>query len=346
MIKINNKLVFSYNKPPIIIAEISGNHAGSKKRFLKLIQSACLNGADLIKIQTYEPDDITLNLKKNNFKIKNGIWKNKFLWDLYKDACTPYKWHKDAFRIAKKYKKILFSSPFSKRGVDYLEKLGVKIYKIASFEITDLNLVDYIGSKKKPIIISTGMSNFKEIKNAIKIIKKYHNKIIILHCVSNYPTKLEDTNLKRIKFLKKEFKEYLIGISDHTKNIYSSIASIPLDVVAIEKHYNIDDKKTPDSEFSIKPQLLKELKNASEKIFESLKKNKNSKILKKNIHYRRSIFAKKNIKKNHKLTRDDIITYRPSIGIGSENFFRILGKKINKNIGKNRPIFFKDLINK
>ena len=199
MIKINKDVTFSYTEKPKIIAEISGNHSGSKKKFLKLIKSAFLNGADLVKIQTYEPDDITLNNKNNNFKIKRGIWKNKYLWDLYKKACTPFKWHADAFKIAKKFNKILFSSPFSIRAVNFLESFNVPLYKISSFEITDYKLIKYIASKKKPIIISTGMASLREIKQAIKIINQFHNKIIILHCVSGYPTKLKDTNLNKIK---------------------------------------------------------------------------------------------------------------------------------------------------
>ena len=189
----NYKLGFSYKKPPLIIAEISGNHNGSKLRFLKLVKKACESKADLIKIQTYEPNDITLSSKSSSYKIKKGIWKGKYYFDLYKKACTPYSWHEEAFKIAKKNKKIIFSSPFSIRAVDFLEKLNVPIYKLASFEITDLNLINYIASKNKPIIISTGMASINEIRRAIKIIEKHHNKIIILHCISNYPTKLKDT---------------------------------------------------------------------------------------------------------------------------------------------------------
>ena len=200
MNKVNNKDInFDYTRP-LLIAEISGNHMGARERFLKLVESACKNGADLVKIQTYEPIDITLNSKDKRFKIKKGLWKDNFLWDLYKRAHTPFKWHEAAFKIAKKYKKQIFSSPFSKRGVDLLEKLNVKVYKIASFEITDMKLINYIASKKKPIIISTGMASIKEIKSAIREINKFHDKIVILHCVSEYPTKVEDINLKRISY--------------------------------------------------------------------------------------------------------------------------------------------------
>jgi len=341
---INTKLSFSYTKPPLIIAEISGNHNGSKARFLKLIKKACESDADLIKIQTYEPKDISLLNKKDSFKIKEGIWKGKYYFDLYKSACTPYKWHKAAFQIAKKYKKIIFSSPFSIKAVDFLETFKVPLYKIASFEITDHNLINYIASKKKPIILSTGMASINEIKDAIKIIEKHHNKIIILHCVSNYPTEVKDTFLKNISFLKKNFKKYPIGLSDHSNNIFSSIASVPLGVVAIEKHFNIDSKKTPDSLFSISPTMLKELKKISSDIFESINKNKNIKILNKNKKFRRSLFMKNDIKKNEKISSKNIISLRPKIGICSSKYFKIIGKRVKKNIKANHPLFESDLL--
>jgi len=334
-----NNLIFSYKKPPLIIAEISGNHNGSKSRFLRLIEKACKSGADLIKIQTYEPNDITLTKKNRLLKIKKGIWKGKYFFDLYKKACTPYKWHQSAFKIAKKHKKIIFSSPFSIKAVDFLEKLKVPIYKIASFEITDYRLIDYIASKKKPIIISTGMATMMEINNAIKIIERHHKKIIILHCVSNYPTEIKDTSLKKIKILKEKFKKYYIGLSDHTNNIFSSIAALSLGVCAIEKHFTIDNKKTPDSLFSINPEMMKNLKKTSVELFESLNKSKDIQVLNKNIKFRRSIFAKKNIKINEKITTKNIISLRPKIGICASKYYKIIGKKAKKNIKTNDPIF-------
>lgn len=330
-------MLLSKNKKPLLIAEISGNHNKSKRRFLKLIDSAFKNGADLVKIQTYEPDDITLKSKNTKFKIKRGIWKNKYLWDLYEKAHTPYKWHKSAFEIAKKYKKILFSSPFSKRGVDFLESFNVKIYKIASFEITDLKLINYIASKNKPIIISTGMSSVIDIKKAIKEIKKFHNKIIILHCVSNYPTKLKDSNLERIKKLKKIFKNYSIGLSDHTNDIFTAIASYGYGVTVIEKHFNLDNKKTTDSKFSITPNKLKLLSQ----IIKDLSFQGNTKIKMKSemINLRRSLFAIKDIKKNEKFNKSNIDTFRPRIGLCASLYFKILGKKSTKNIKQGSPIF-------
>lgn len=344
MIKLTKKIKFSSNHEPLIIAEISGNHCGSKHKFLNLIKSACLNGADLIKIQTYEPQDITLKRNYGKFIIKKGIWKGEKLWDLYKSACTPFSWHQDAFKIAKKYNKILFSSPFSIRAVDFLESLNVKVYKIASFEITDYKLIEYIASKKKPIIISTGMANLNEIKKAIKIIKKYHSNIIILHCVSSYPTDLKDINLKKISLLKKEFPKNLIGLSDHTNHIYSSIAATMLGVVAIEKHLKLNEKtSSPDATFSITPKQLYELKYSTSNIFNSLNKkfSQSEKISKK---LRRSIFSTQIINKNDKITKKNIDTLRPSIGLCASEYFKIIGKRVNKKINKNQPIYKKDLI--
>ena len=285
-----------------------------------------------------------INIKKKEFLIKDGIWKNIYLWDLYKKAHTPFSWHEDAFKIAKKYKKIIFSSPFSIRAVDLLEKLGCKLYKIASFEITDIKLINYIASKKKPIIISTGMASKEEIDNAIKEINKFHNKIIILHCVSSYPTNLKNINLNRINILKKNYKNNMIGMSDHTDDIISSVAAIPNKIVAIEKHYKLNKKtKSADSKFSITPDKLKLLKKYSIEIFHSLKKN-NPSVEKISKKLRRSVFAIKDIKRGETLSKENIDTFRPNIGRCASKYFEIMGKKLNKSIEKDQSIFEKNLI--
>lgn len=337
-IKVNNKLTFSYVSEPLIIAEISSNHGGSKSKFLKLIKLACENGADLIKIQTYEPRDITLDKNYGNFKIKKGIWKGETLWSLYNKSYTPFSWHKDAFEIAKKYKKTLFSSPFSTRAVDFLENLNCKIYKIASFEITDLKLINYVASKKKPIIISTGMASIQEIITAINEIKKYHSKIIILHCISSYPTSLRKVNLQRIEYLKKIFPKHLIGLSDHTDNIYSSIASSAYGIVAIEKHFKSSKwAKTEDSKFSITPKQLNSLKQITSELHLS-KKAKTINDDKKSKIFRRSLFAKRNIFKNEKFSEDNIDSKRPMIGLCASNYFKLIGKRATKKIIAGDPI--------
>jgi len=341
-IKINKNIYFDHKRRPIVIAEISGNHAGSKKRFLELIMSASKNGADLVKIQTYEPDDITL--KNSTFKIKNGIWKGEKLWELYKKTCTPYEWHHDAFKLAKKYKINLFSTPFSIKALNFLEKKRVSLYKVSSFEITDLNLINEIAKTKKPIILSTGLSTIKEIKESLAVINKYHNKVIILHCVSEYPTKLINSNINRIKELKKIFKKNMIGLSDHTDGILSSLCATTLGIVAIEKHMKLKkNDKSADSKFSILPREIGEIRNLSEKIFKSSFQKNKIKIKKENLYFRRSIYANKDLDKNKKINKDDLKTLRPKIGISASSFNQILNKKLKKSINKNEPIFWKDI---
>ena len=343
-IKINKKVLISKKKPPIIIAEISGNHCGKKSLFLKHIKIAAKSGADMIKIQTYEPKDITVNKRDKNFIIKKGKWKGKKLWDIYKKVHTPFSWHKDAFRLAKKLNIILFSTPFSIRAFNFLKKFDPPLYKISSFEITDFNLINHVAKTKKPIIISTGMANEKEIKKAISIISKYHKKIIVLHCVSGYPIKDTDANISTIKKLQLKFKNFNIGLSDHTKDINSSLAASALGATVIEKHFKISEKvKSIDSDFSINPNQLQTLKNRSLKIFETLG---NPKIgitdaEKGSLIYRRSIFASRRIEKGERLSKNNIITYRPKIGICASKFFYILGKKAKKTIKAHSPIFKK-----
>lgn len=334
------KITKKYKRPKII-AEISGNHNGDKKRFLNLIEQACVNGADLIKIQTYEPKDITLKHKDAKFKIRSGLWKNMKLWHLYSRACTPFNWHKDAFKIVKKYKKKIFSSPFSIRAVDLLEKFNCSIYKIASFEITDYKLIDYIASKNKKIILSTGMAKISEIKKALKIINKYHDNVSILHCVSTYPTQIKDSNLENINQLKKTFSNYEIGLSDHTNGISTSILAAQMGLIFIEKHFNLDKLKTADSSFSINPDQLRELSDTLDYMFGQKLTRKNLK--RENLFLRRSIFATKKIRKGEIITKENIDTLRPKIGICASNYFSILNKVARCEIKKNEPLFYKYL---
>lgn len=343
-VKINKNCIISNNVAPKIVAEISANHCGSKKNFLKHILSAHENGADMVKIQTYEAKDIIVN---KNFKIKSGLWKDKNLHKLYKKAETPFEWHKEAFDLARKKNILLFSSPFSERAVDLLEKFNVKIYKLASFEITDLNLIKKIAKTKKPIIISTGLSNVKEIETAINIIKKKHSKIIILHCISGYPTPINEINLKKILLLKKKFKQYLIGISDHTIGIHASLAATMYEPVIIEKHFTLSKKsKSPDAKFSITPKELCKLKLAVNEFYKMIGSNNLKQITKSekdSKFFRRSIYAIKNIKKNEILTRQNIASFRPLIGIGAESYDKIIGKKVRSNIFKGSSVFFRNL---
>lgn len=343
MIKINKNLIFSKNKRPVIIAEISANHCGSKKLFLNLIKQAHKSGADAVKIQTYEPQDITLESNDNNYKIKKGIWKNKFLWRLYQKTQTPFNWHDEAFALAKKLKINLFSTPFSLRSVDLLEKHKVKFYKIASLENNDFMLIEKIAKTRKPIIISTGASNINEIRNSLKLINKYHNKVIILHCVTEYPTSNKNANLNRVKTLQEVFKNNLIGISDHTNDIDTSLAAVPLGVVAIEKHFKFDKKNSLDSKFSINSKKLIKLRKKSEIYFDALGTSKLENKSNEFFQHKRSLFAKKDIKENELLNSRNVISLRPKIGISASKINIVFKKRSKKKILKNSPIFFKDI---
>jgi pseudaminic acid synthase len=343
-LKVSKNLFISDKAKPIIIAEVSANHCGKKNIFLKHIVEAKKAGADMVKIQTYEADDLTLRSNRKEFRIKSGIWKNRNLWDLYKKAQTPYDWHYDAFKIAKKIKIPIFSTPFSIKALKFLDKFKPTIYKVASFEITDLNLIREIAKKRKPVILSTGMAKISEISNAVKEIEKIHKKIIILHCVSGYPTPESEANINKINLLKVKFPNKILGISDHTDDINSSLAAVAMGAKVIEKHFKISNKiKSPDSKFSINPVQLKELKIRSESIFVSIGKQ-TTKIKDSEKHsyiFRRSIFARKNLKQNIKITNLDIITKRPLIGISADQYYKILGKKTKIDINKDAPIFKK-----
>jgi len=338
-IRINKKIKISKNSKPLIIAEISANHCGSKKKFLKHILAAKKCGADLVKIQTYQPDDMLVN---KNFVIKKGLWKNNNLWHLYQKAQTPYEWHFDAFKLAKKNDIELFSTPFSIKSLNFLKKFKPKLYKISSFELTDYNLVNEIAKLKKPIILSTGLANIKEIKNALKIIKKWHNKVILMYCVSSYPTKLEEIKFEKIDILRKKTGISNIGFSDHTKGVSAAIASISNGVRIVEKHFKLNGKnKSPDQIFSIDENDTRKLRVEFDKLDKIYSKTLNLES-KNSLFFRRSIYAISNIKRNEKFTKKNIACYRPFTGLCASNFLNILGKKSKKTIKVNSVLKSKD----
>ena len=333
--------MFSKLKKPYLIAEISGNHNGSLKRAKEIIKLAKVNGADCVKLQTYTPETMTIKSSNKDFLISKGLWKGYRLWDLYKHAHTPFKWHKELFDYAKKIKITCISTPFDETAVDLLENLKVPFYKIASFEITDIPLIKYIAKKNKPIMLSTGMANLSEITRAVKEIKIYNNKeILLFHCVSGYPTPIDEINLSNINYLKQKYK-CEIGLSDHTIGNTAAVTSIAYGVKVIEKHFTISRKnKGPDSEFSIEPNELLSLNKNVNEAYQSIGKvNFNLKKSEKyNIKFRRSIYAIQDIKKNEKFTINNIKRIRPGYGLSPIYFEKILGKKSKKNITKGTPI--------
>ena len=324
-----------------LIAEISANHCGDLNIAKKLIKCAYINGADAVKLQTYTADTMTINSNKKYFKIKKGLWKGYTLWDLYNKAQTPLRWHKELFRYGKSLGIKVFSTPFDDTAVDFLEKLNCPIYKIASFEMTDLNLVKKVSKTKKPIIISTGMANLKEIETTVKVARRNGAKdITLLYCVSNYPASINDFNLNNIKILKNRFK-CKVGISDHSLDNRVAIASVAVGAEVIEKHIALDkQKKGFDIAFSIKGKEIKKLRNDIDVSFKLLGKNSffRNKSENESKIFRRSIFTTKHIKKGEKFTKDNIRVVRPGHGLEPKYYNKILNKKSPINILKNEPL--------
>ena len=329
----NNKVFF--------IAEISANHCGNFDLAKKLIKCAYNNGADAVKLQTYTADTMTIKSDKKYFKIKEGIWKGYNLWDLYDKARTPLEWHKDLFKYGKSLGIKVFSSPFDNTAVDFLEKLSCPIYKIASFEMTDLNLVKKVAQTKKPIIISTGMANLDEIATTVRTARRNGAKdITLLYCVSNYPSSIDDFNLNNIKILKNKFK-CKVGISDHSTDNRVAIAAIASGAEVIEKHIALDNQKEGfDIDFSLKGKEIRKLRDDIDVTFKLLGKNYffRNKIENKSKVFRRSIFATKYIKKGEKFSKDNIRVVRPGYGLEPKYFNKILNKRSPVNILKDEPL--------
>ena len=329
---------------PYIVAELSANHGGNIERAKSSIKAASESGANAVKIQSYTPDTMTLNSTKEDFLINEGLWKGYTLYQLYEEAYTPFEWHEELFTFAKSIGITLFSSPFDESAVDLLESLNTPAYKIASFEITDLPLIRYASSKQKPMLISTGMANINEIKEAINCCKAQgNNKILIFHCISKYPAEILDYQLGDINFLRKEFNVE-IGLSDHTvSNLASSLATA-LGACSIEKHFKLDEKDCgPDSSFSITPSQLKNLVNECNLSYEASKTNylKRTDSEKENKKFRRSIYFIKNLPKGHILEKQDVRRVRPGYGLDPKYFDTIIGKKLIKNVENAEPVTWK-----
>ena len=330
---------------PFIVAELSANHNGSINTALKLIKEAKENGADAIKLQTYTADTLTINSDKNDFKISSGLWEGRTLYDLYDQAHTPWEWHKDLFDYANEQKIDIFSSPFDITSVDFLEDLECPVYKIASFEAHDTELVKYIASTKKPIIASTGMLNEKETFNLVDTIEKYGcGQYMILHCVSSYPCDHKDYNLNLITDMQNKFS-CMVGLSDHTLNNVTAISSISLGATLIEKHFTLDrDGGGPDDSFSMLPKDLEELSTNTRIAWESLgvvdyslKEGE-----KPNIKFRRSLYFMNDLKKDSLVTKDDIRSIRPGYGMEPSKLNEVIGKKLKRDIERGDPVLDSD----
>ena len=261
------------SRPPYIIAEISGNHNGDLNTALKLIDAAKASGADAVKIQTYTPDCLTLNTRKIDFKLKTGLWQGSTLYELYKTSMTPLSWHEALFSQAKKNKLTIFSSPFSVMGLEFLDRFDPVAYKIASNEANDHYLVEEIAKRNKPVIVSTGTSTFADIKDTLSIIHKCGNQqTIVLYCVSQYPTKTSDANLKTLDFLKSEL-DVIVGLSDHSISHTVAVTATALGASVIEKHLTLNRSAGgPDDAFSLEPSEFSEMSNRCKECFSSIGK--------------------------------------------------------------------------
>ena len=316
---------------------MSANHNGSIKNALKIIDVAKKSGADAVKLQTYRPDTITMDINTSEFMIEGGLWGGQSLHELYKSAFLPWEWHKSLFDHAKKVGITIFSSPFDNTAVDFLEDLNTPAYKIASFEAIDLPLISYVARTGKPMIISTGMANKKEIQEAIEAAKEGGCKdLAILHCVSGYPAPMEDYNIKTLVDMQKKFS-MVVGLSDHTIDNTTAIASVALGASIIEKHVTLDrNNNGPDDSFSLEPNELKKLCADSYVAWRSLGKVdyglKSSEIG--NIKFRRSLYVVRDIKAGNIITSDHIKSIRPGYGAHPKYYNRVLGKTSSVDIKK------------
>jgi len=340
MIKINDRKI-GKDFPPYIIAEMSANHNGDINRAMQIISMAKAEGADAIKMQTYHADTMTIMSEKNDFLINDGLWKGYQLYDLYKEAETPYEWHKTLFDHATKIGITCFSSPFDETAVDLLEDLNCPAYKIASFEATDLPLIKYVAQTRKPIIASTGMLNLDEIEELVQTVLETGTKeLILLHCVSSYPSPVEMSNLITLKDIEERFG-LIVGLSDHTLGINVSLASIAIGACVIEKHVTLSRSEPgPDSAFSLEPNELSQLKKESVNIWKSIGEvNYDLKGQEKqNITFRRSIYAVTDIKTGEIFSKENIRRIRPGFGLPPKYYDQILGMKANVDIEKGTPI--------
>ena len=342
MIKIADKNI-SQDNPPFVIAEMSGNHNQSLDRALKIVRAAADAGVHALKLQTYTPDTMTLDLSSKDFIIndKESLWKGYTLYDLYKKAHTRWEWHKPIFEMARKLGLIVFSTPFDSTAVDFLEDLNVPCYKVASFENTDLPLIKKIAATGKPMIISTGMASIGELDETIQTARESGcNDIILLKCTSTYPATPENTNILTIPHLKQLFK-CEVGISDHTMGIGVSIASVALGASVVEKHFTLNrDDGGVDSVFSLEPHEMRSLVLETEQAWHALGRVHYgpTKQEEKSLMFRRSIYITHDMKAGGKLSKENMRIIRPGYGLAPKYFDLLMGKSIKHDVKRGTPV--------
>lgn len=326
---------------PYVICELSGNHNGSLNRALLMIDSAADTGCDAVKIQTYTADTITLDCDRPEFQLQGGLWDGRSLYELYEEAHTPWDWHPALFEHARKRGVTLFSSPFDDTAVDLLDDLGAPAFKIASFELIDLPLIAYTASKGKPLIMSTGMANYAEIEAAVETARKHGTgEIVLLHCVSEYPANIHDANVRTVPDLGQRFG-CPSGLSDHTFGTAASVAAIALGGCVIEKHFTLRRADGgPDSGFSLEPEeftaLVRDCKEAWRALgrvhYDTLGSERGSKT------FRRSLYVVKDIAEGEVLTKDNVRSIRPGLGLPPARLWDVLGRHAARDLKRGEPL--------
>ncbi|MGN1039386.1 MAG: pseudaminic acid synthase [Oscillospiraceae bacterium] len=327
------------------IAEMSANHAGSLETALKIVESAKDSGADCLKLQTYTADTLTLNCNKDYFKVKGGLWDGMTLYELYKEASMPWDWQPIIKQRCKELDLDFLSTPFDNSAVDFLEDLGVEFYKIASYELTDIPLIEYVASKGKPIVMSCGMGTVNEITEALAACEKHNNKdVILLKCCSEYPANFEDMNLAVIPDMIEHFG-CPVGFSDHSMGHLADVVAVTLGACVIEKHFCLSRAiKNPDSEFSMEPAEFKAMVDAGNNAYriKGKKTYERTNLEELEAKRRRSIFAAKDIAAGEMLSVDNMKIIRPGDGANPKFWSALLGKKAKHAIEFGEPILVED----
>jgi N-acetylneuraminate synthase len=331
--------------PPFVIAELSGNHNGELERALALIDAAAEAGADAVKLQTYTADTITLDHRGPGFVIESGLWAGRSLYDLYSEAFTPFEWHPALFERARARGVICFSSPFDDTAIELLERLDAPAFKIASFEAVDLPLIRRAARSGRPLIVSTGMTSPSEIAEAVQAATEAGAPVALLHCVSAYPARHADANLRMIPRLSEDYG-CVTGLSDHTLGTSAAVAAIALGACVIEKHVTLARADGgPDAAFSLEPQELSRLVQDCRNAWEALggadyRRSEDEAV---NRQFRRSLYVVRPVARGAVLTREDVRSIRPGFGLEPKHLDAVLGRKAVRDLARGEPLAFEML---